>query len=146
MPDRASDLVTVLGGVHAISQTTAAVSTAWLAAADFFAFLALVDAGVLGASATLDAKLEQATDGSGTGVKNVTGKAITQLTKAGSDDNKWALINLRPAELDAEGGFTHFRLTITPAVAACLISAVVLGLNARNAPETQVTAVDEVVG
>jgi hypothetical protein len=38
--------------------------------------------GVLGASATVDAKLQQATDNSGTGVKDVTGKAITQLVKA----------------------------------------------------------------
>ena len=144
--DRASDLFTVLGGVHAISQTTSAVSTGWIAAADFFAFGALVDAGVLGSSATLDAKLEQASDGSGTGVKDITGKAITQLTKAGSDDNKWVIINLRPAELDTNNDFTHFRLTITPGTAACLISAVVLGLNPRSAPESQVAAVDEVVG
>jgi hypothetical protein len=37
--------------------------------------IAVIKTGVLGASATVDAKLQQATDSSGTGVKDITGKA-----------------------------------------------------------------------
>jgi hypothetical protein len=44
--------------------------------------------GVLGAAATVDAKLQQATDTSGTGAKDISGKAITQLVKASNDNNE----------------------------------------------------------
>lgn len=75
--------------------------------------LALVAGGDLTASSTLDAKLEQAQDAAGTGVKDITGKAITQLTQAGGDSNKQALINCRAEELDTNGGFSFVRLSMT---------------------------------
>lgn len=75
--------------------------------------LAIVQAGTLGSSATLDAKIEQATDGSGTAAKDVAGKAITQLTQGGTDDSdKQALINVRQQDLDIANDFTHVRLSI----------------------------------
>ena len=43
-------------------------------------------------------------------------------------------------------GFTHNALSITVATAACLISAVLLGFNARFQPKSHATTVDEVVG
>jgi hypothetical protein len=91
----------------------------------------VVQNGVLGASATVDAKLQQATDNSGTGVKDVTGKAITQFLKATPDDGKQALINLKQEDLDFANGFKWFRLSITPATAACLIAGAVLGMDPR---------------
>lgn len=143
---RGSDLFTLLGGVHAVSQGAGSVSSGWISAADFFNFLIAIDAGVLGASATFDAKIEQATDDQGAGAKDVAGAAVTQLTKAGNDDDKWALINLRQAQLDTNNAFTHFRLTLTVATAASLVSAMIWGLNARQQPAAHVAAVDEVVG
>jgi hypothetical protein len=62
--------------------------------------MAIVGVGVLGSSATVDAKLQQATDSSGTGVKDISGKAITQFTKVGTDDAKQTLINLKQDDLD----------------------------------------------
>ena len=54
--------------------------------------IAVVMAGTLGSSATLDAKMTQATTSGGT-YKDVTGAAITQLTQASPDDSdKQALI------------------------------------------------------
>jgi hypothetical protein len=81
----------------------------------------------------LDAKLQQATDASGTGAKDVVGKAITQIVKA-TGDSKQALINLRPEELDVNNGFSYVRLSVTVAVAASLTSAQLLGFNPRFAP------------
>lgn len=138
----------VVGVIDPDAYAAGTVTTSWIAASAFASFLAIVQAGDLGTSATLDAKLEQASDGSGTGAKDITGKAITQLTQAGTDSNKQALINLRPEELDLANGFTHFRLSMTVATAACDAGAIVLGFDARFGPanERDLASVDEIVG
>lgn len=144
---RPSDRVAVVGIIDPDAYSASTVTTGWIAAKDFEKWLAIVQAGDLGTSATVDAKLEQATDGSGTGAKDITDKAITQLTKAGTDDNKQALINLSNEELDVANGFTHFRLSMTVATAACDAGAVVLGLNPRFGPasDNDLASVDEIV-
>lgn len=121
----------ILGVINPSSQSAGASSTGWIAAKDYANFAAIVQVGALGSSATVDAKLQQASDSSGTGVKDVTGKAITQLSKAGTDDNKQVTISLKPEELDVANSFTHFRLTVTTATAASLTSAMVLGFGKR---------------
>jgi hypothetical protein len=142
-----SEVVGVVGNIDPDAYTAAAYSTGWIAAKDFQSFVAIVQAGDLGTSATLDALLQQASDGSGTGSKAITGKAITQLTQAGTDSNKQALINLRPEELDVDNGFTHFRLTMTVGTATSDAGAIVLGMFPARGPATGVDAatVDEVV-
>jgi hypothetical protein len=143
----ASDQVALLAVKDPISQSASTATTGWIAAKDYFNYLAVVKVGVLGASATVDAKLQQATDSSGTGAKDITGKAITQLTKASTDDNKQAMINLKPEELDIANSFTHFRLSITVATAACLVDAEVWGFNKRydEAGSGDVATVDSVI-
>jgi hypothetical protein len=103
---------------------------------------------LLGASATVDAKLQQATDSSGTGVKDISGKAITQFTKVGTDDAKQTLINLKQDDLDVANSFNYFRLSITGGTAASLVTGYVLGMDPRYGPATDfdATTVDEVVG
>jgi hypothetical protein len=128
-----SEIVALLGTIDPVSQAAGTVTTGWISAANFEKFLATVQTGVLGASATVDAKLQQATDGTGTGVKDVVGKSITQIVKA-SGDNKQALINLRADELDMNGGFNFFRLSITVATAASLVSANVEGFMPKQLP------------
>lgn len=142
-----SELVAVVGNVDPDANGAATYTTGWVSMRDWHAVLAVVQAGDLGASATIDAKLEQATDGSGTGAKDVTGKAITQLTKAGSDDNKQALINCRADELDGDGGFNYVRLSVTVGTAACDSGAVLLGVNPTHGPASDYDAssVDEIV-
>ena len=75
--------------------TATAFTSTWMSMEVFENAMAIVMAGTLGSSATLDAKLLQATDASGTGSKDITGKAITQLTQAGTDSDKQAIINCR---------------------------------------------------
>jgi hypothetical protein len=140
-----SDIFTEVGVIDPDVYTAGSgYSTGWIAAKDFFSFLAVVFAGTLGASATVDAKLEEAQDSGGTGVQDLPAKAITQLTKAGSDDDKQRMINLRQAELSA--GFTHFRLTISPGVADCDLAGAVFGLAGRYEPAAGLASVDEIVG
>ena len=142
-----SEMIGVVGNIDPDAYAAGTVTTGWIAAKDFQSFVAIVQAGDLGASATLDALLQQASDSGGTGAKSITGKAITQLTQAGTDSNKQVLINLRPEELDVDNGFTHFRLSMTVATDTSDAGGIVLGVVPVRGPATGVDAstVDEVV-
>ncbi|CAL77407.1 hypothetical protein BRADO3630 [Bradyrhizobium sp. ORS 278] len=125
-----SQRVAIVGAIP--PQSAAAVQTSgWIDATTFHNYLSMVQLGAIGAAATVDAKLQQATDNTGTGAKDVTGKAIVQFTKANTDDNKQAVINLKQEDLDFNNGFKWFRLSITPAVAATLIAGTVFGVDPR---------------
>jgi hypothetical protein len=125
-----SDQVTLLDKLPPISQGVATVTTGWVKASDYNQLLALLALGVMGASGTVDAKLQQATDSGGSGAKDVTGSNITQMVKA-TDDNKFSFINLDPQRLDVNGGFSYVRLSVTVGTAASLIYGALLGLNPR---------------
>lgn len=143
MTAKGSEQITLLTTVDPISSSTA-VSSAWVSVAEVARILAVIQTGLIAATGTLNAKLEQATSGAGAGAKDVTGKAITQLPDTG--DNKQALINCRVEELDIAGGFSFVRLTITPAVAAALIAGAVYGFEARYQPKAHAASVVETVG
>lgn len=81
----------------------------------------------------MDAKFQQAVDATGTSAKDITGKAITQIVKA-TGENKQALINVKPEELDTVNGFGFVRLSLTVGVAASQTAAQVLGVNPRELP------------
>jgi hypothetical protein len=117
----------LLATIDPVSQAAATVTTGWVSLADIDRLLGILQTGVMGASATIDAKLQQAKDSGGTGAKDITGKAITQILKA-TGDNKQALINLNQSDLDVAGGFYYVRLSITVGVAASQIAASLLGL------------------
>lgn len=142
-----SALAGVVGVIDPDAYAASTVTTGWIKASDYLSFLAIVMAGDLGASATIDAKIQQATDVSGTGAKDVSGLAITQLTKAGTDDNKQALINIQHSDLDINNGFDFIRLSMTIGTAACDAGAIVLGFSPRKGPATakDLATVDEVV-
>jgi hypothetical protein len=139
-----SESLAVLGTIDPVSQAAGTITTGWLDAGQYFSVMALIQTGVLGASATVDAKLQQATDSSGTGAKDVTGKSITQIVKA-SGDNKQVLLNAKGADFDVEGGFRYFRLSITVGTAASLISATVFGCYPRMAVVANQSATVQVV-
>ncbi|MDZ7711700.1 MAG: hypothetical protein U5L06_00605 [Rhodovibrio sp.] len=141
-----SDRVTVADVIDPDAYSTGTQTTGWINMEDFHAILAIVMAGTLGTSATIDAKLEQAQDGSGTGAKDVSGKAITQLTQAGPDESdKQALINCYQRDLDIANGFTHVRLSLTVGTASSDAAGLVVGVDARYKPGTQDAAVAETV-
>jgi hypothetical protein len=140
-----SDRFVLMGVVDPDANTAATYTTDWVSLADFGAVMAVVFAGDLGSSATLDAKLQQATSSAGASAKDITGKAITQLTQAGTDSNKQAIINCRADELDTENGFTYVRLSMTVATATSDCGAAIFGVDARYAPHADASTVDEVV-
>lgn len=123
------------------------ITTPWVDARTFFSLLAIIATGVLGAGATIDGLIEQATDNAGSNAKPVVGSAIAQLTKAASD-NKQVEINLRPEDLDKNGGFKFVRLSLNVGTAASFVSAVLIGLDPRYgaASANQSNTVAQAVG
>ena len=142
-----SERAAVLATVDPDVLTAAAHTSDYIDMSKFQRARAIVMAGTLGASATFDAKLVQATDSSGTGSKDITGKAITQLTQAGSDSDKQAIINLDAMELDLDNGFDFVALTITVATASSDGAGVLLGFDPKHAPasDNDLASVDEIV-
>jgi hypothetical protein len=120
----------------------------WVDMGEYNRIAAIVMAGTLGSSATMDAILQQATDSSGTGVKAITGKAITQLTDAGTDSDKQAIMNCRADELDVANSFRFVRLRITVAVASSDGAGLIIADGKRHgsADSGDLATVDEIVG
>lgn len=138
----------VIGGVIDPDVHTAAAYTSdYMDMGNVGVAMAIIMAGTLGSSATLDAKLVQATDSGGTGVKDITSAAITQLTQAGTDSDKQATISCRAEDLDMDNGFTHVAIVMTIGTATSDAGAILLGLGARSLPATayNLASVDETV-
>jgi hypothetical protein len=129
---KGSELLSILATIDPASISAGTVTTGWVSAGNHHNLLAVIQTGALGTSATLDAKLQQASDSTGAGAKDVSGKALAQIVKA-TGDNKQALINLRPDELDVSNGFAFVRLSLTVGTAASVAGAQLLGVNPRYA-------------
>lgn len=131
---KGSEQLAILATLDPSNQSAGAANTSWLPLSNYHSLLAVIETGALANGSTVDAKLQQATDGNGTGAKDITGKAITQLTQAANGASRQALINLRPEELDVNAGFTYVRLVVTVGTAAAFTSAQLLGMNPRYEP------------
>jgi hypothetical protein len=99
--------------------------------AKFQQLLAVLQTGVLGAAATVDAKLQQATSAAGAGAKDIAGKAIVQIVKA-TGDNKQARSTCATTQLDVNNGFRYVRLSLTVGTAASAHRCQLLGVFPRN--------------
>jgi hypothetical protein len=148
MATKPSERVAVLGTIDPDVSTAAAYTSDYGDASKFEQLMAIVFAGTLGSSATLDAKLVQATSSAGANVKDITGKAITQLTEAGTDSDKQAILQVRADELDVAGGFSFVAVVVTVGTATSDAGAVLLGLNPTYGPASDydLASVDEIVG
>lgn len=135
-----SDMAAIVAAIDPDAHSAGDVSTPWISTAHFQKLMAVVQAGVLGASATLDAKIEQATDASGTGAKDLDGAAIAQLTKAGSDDSKQAVIEFAAEDLDIAGDYNHVRLTMSIGTATSDAGALLLAMGLRYLPASDYDA------
>lgn len=142
-----SERVAVGGVIDPDANAAGALTSDYISMGEFQSAMAICLAGTLGSSGTLDMKLVQATDSSGTGVKDISGKAITQLTQAGTDADKQAIINVRAEELDVANGFDHVAIVLTTATATSDSAAILLGCDPRNGPasDNDLASVDEIV-
>lgn len=100
--------------------------------------------GELGQGATVDLQMWQAQDAAGTGAKVIPGKAITQLTQAGGDDNSAVIIEVRTEELDVDGGFSYVNAILTVAGGTAEVGAIGL-FGCSNYSPVATTAWTEIV-
>lgn len=145
--EKAHQRIAVVGTIDPQSAAAGTYDTDGVDMSKFRRALFVLLAGALGASATVDAKLQGSADNST--FVDITGKVITQLTKAGTDDNKQALLEISDAELtDASSTYRYVRMRVTTATAASLIAVVALGVDPRYAPasDNDLASVDEIVG
>lgn len=142
-----SDRLAILECIDPDNQSAGTVTTGWVSMADWLNIMAIIAVGVMASTGTLDAKIEQATDSSGSGAKDVDGTDITQLTQAGTDSDKQVVINLKQTDLDVANDFTHVRLSITTATAASYVCGLLIGLDRRQgiASDADLSSVDEIV-
>ena len=130
---KGSELLAILATLDPASQAVGTATTEWVSMTEFHDLLAIVQTGSLGTNATVEAKLQQAKDATGTGAKDVVGKALTQIVKA-TGENKQALINFSPDNFDLANDYAFVRLSVTVGVAASQISAQILGVNPLYSP------------
>jgi hypothetical protein len=138
-----SETIACLADIAPISQGVGTASSGWVPVKNFHAIMAEIKTGVLGTSATVDAKIQQATSAAGAGAKDITGKGITQIVKA-TGDNKTVFVNVRPQELDTNGNFAFIQLTITVGTAASLVTGTLLGFASRFGPASDLNDSDVV--
>ena len=109
---RFSERNALLAAINPVSQGVGTAVSGWVQVSGFSEIVALLKVGAFGASATVDAKFQQATSSGGAGAKDVTGKAITQLLAAGGN-NRQAILQVREEDLDTNNGFYFVQFSVT---------------------------------
>lgn len=144
----AADNVAVVATIDPDVTTASTVVSDYVDASKFHTLLAVIMAGTLGTSATIDAKLVQATSAAGAGAKDITGAAITQLTQAGTDQSDTqAVISLQTDALDVANDFQFVAISLTVGTATSDAGAILLGVAPRVGPadDNDLASVGEVV-
>jgi len=129
-----SELIYPLVTQHPDDRGPATHNSDWVSLRDYHRAWLFLDMGDMGVLSTVTAGLQQATDTTGTGVKAITGKTITQLTQASGDAGSLVCIELQTEELDVDGGFDCVRFYVTTVVNTVIYSATLFGLISRYKP------------
>lgn len=91
-------------------------SSSWVSMADFERIFAYVEIGTWNATDDLDeCRLEQATDSSGTGAKDLTTDASGgnyDTDNPVDADGDFVILQAKASDMDVAGGFTHVRLYV----------------------------------
>lgn len=128
------------------SVSAGTANTGYIDMSKFEKVMFVIQAGVLGASATVDFAVKGDTASGGSYATTITGKTITQLTKADSDDGKQVIVEVAAIEVLSQG-FRYIRGLVTVGAAACLLAVLVMGQSSHYDPVTlyDATTVDEIV-
>lgn len=143
--NRVSEVMELISVEHPDSLGAGTHTGSWYSMRDYHRAWLYVNVGDMAATATLDVGLQQASDSTGTGVKAIAGKTITQLTQAGGDSNDVVCIELQTEELDVDGGFEHVRWYVTIANAAVEMAVTMFFVEPRF-PPVPTTNWTEIVG
>jgi hypothetical protein len=146
MAKKPAEVAAVVSALDPASLSANTYYSDWVLADDFEQYMGVVLVGAIATNGTCDIAISQATDGSGTGAKDVV--AATQLTQAGTDSNKQVVLQCRADQLDLAGGFRYIAVEVVTAVAATIAGAALIGFNPAYGPASgyDVASVDEIVG
>lgn len=145
MGTKPSERAAIVATIDPASLTANTYLSDWVDASKFDDLMAVILLGAIATNGTFNAKLIQSKVSAGSDPIDIDGKAVTELTAAGSDSNKQVAINLNGAEMTP--GYRYVALSVTTATAATLGGAVVLGFNPNYGPASDydLASVDEIV-
>ena len=109
----------------AVADGTYPGSSAYVDVQKFGRIAFYIEVGVTDDSAVA-VKVVQATAVAGTGSKDVTGAAITSTLLAGTNDGKWAVIEVEVNHLDIANGFRYVAVTVAATGGASTIMAITM--------------------
>lgn len=146
---RLSQALAVVSCIDPDAYTTGAVTGDIIDMSKHKRVMFIVMAGTLGSSATLDFSVKADYDSSMGGTATaITGKSITQLTQAGTDSDKQAIVEVTAEEVAATVvGGRYIQGTMTVGVATSDCGVVTLADHSRYAPASalDLASVDEIV-
>lgn len=146
MTQRISEEVAVVATIDPDAYSAAAYNSDAVDMALMDRVMFVVMAGTLGASATIDFKVQGDTTSGFSSPVDLTGKAITQLTQAGSDDDKQAIVEVTGDEV-LHQGLRYVRGVLTIGTAASDAGLIALGKALRYQPAENydLSTVDEII-
>jgi hypothetical protein len=138
-----SERLAVVATIDPVSQGAGTVLTDAVDMSKFSRVIFILILGAMTTNSTVDFKLREAATSGGT-YSDITGKSVTQLTQASTDDNKQVVVEIKNDELTDGKQFVKGSLTV--AVAATVLAVIALG-EPRYLPAADVdlTSVDEIV-
>lgn len=143
---RLSEGLAVVATVDPAAIAASTVNTDAIDMKNFRRVVFIVAVGTMGAGGTADFAVYGDTASGGSYATAITGKSITQLTKAGSDDNKQAIVEVTAEEVSAQGlRYIRGALVIGTATSPATVIALAGGLRHSPASEHDLASVDEIV-
>lgn len=142
-----NELNAIVATIDPDAYTAAAYSSDEIPLANFSRVTFIVMAGTLGSSATLDFAVHGATSLGGS-YNAISGYSITQLTQAGTDDDKQAIVEVSAEAIQALGtDLTHIKgvMTVGTATSDCGMIAIASRLRYGTARDYDLSSVDEIV-
>lgn len=104
----------------------------------------VIMAGTLASSAVLSFIVNGDTASGGSFSTAITGKSITNLTEAGTDSDKQAIVEVTGEEVAAQG-LRYIRGTMTLTAAGGDVAVIAIAGDSSYTPATDLTSVDEIV-
>ena len=142
--ERLSEQLAIVATIDPDAYAASTVLTDAIDMSKFRRVMFIVMAGTLGASATLDFKVTECATSGGT-YSDLSGKSITQLTQAGSDDDKQVIVEVAAEEMGS--GKRYLKGSLTIGTATSDAGVIALADVGRYKPESgsDLASVDEIV-
>jgi hypothetical protein len=142
--ERLSEALAIVDCIDPDAYTTGAVNGDIIDMSKHRRVMFIVMAGTLGSSATIDFKVQGSAASNMGSAGDLTGKAITQLTEAGTDSDKQAVVEVTAEEVAAQG-YRYIRGTLTVGTATSDAGVVAVAGFSRYSTLDDLASVDEIV-